>query len=141
MKTIAVDFDGVIHGYSKGWQDGSIYDPPVAGAKQTLGRLQRAGFRVVIYTTRASGRVIDGVHEESQLEAVAAYLKRHAIPYDEIFTGEKPLYVALIDDRAVRFDPRPPWWKTLWGWIHPWELCERQLERLGILKPGHGEEP
>lgn len=28
-KTIVFDFDGVIHRYSKGWQNGSIYDKPV----------------------------------------------------------------------------------------------------------------
>lgn len=35
-RTIAVDFDGVIHKYSKGWQNGSIYDEPVEGAKEAL---------------------------------------------------------------------------------------------------------
>jgi|SRR6185436_1358784 len=141
QQTIAIDFDGVIHGYSKGWQDGSIYDPPVAGAKETITRLRRAGFRVMVYTTRASNRTIDGQFEESQAEDVAGYLKQHEIPFDEIFTGEKPFFHALIDDRAVRFDPKPPWWKSLFGLLSPWSICERQLECLGILKPGQGEEP
>ena len=35
-KTIAVDFDGFIHKYSKGWHDGSIYDEPVEGAAEAL---------------------------------------------------------------------------------------------------------
>ena len=141
MKTIAVDFDGVIHGYSKGWQDGSIYDPPVAGAAQTLDRLQRAGFRIVIYTTRAADRVIDGVFQEGQLEKVASYLRSYNIPFDEIFAGEKPLFVALIDDRAIRFDPNPPWWRSFFGLLSPWAICERNLEKYGVIKPGQGEEP
>ena len=141
MKTIAVDFDGVIHGYSKGWQDGSIYDPPVPGVACSLDRLRRAGFKVVIYTTRASNRVIDGVHQESQEIQVKEYLEKHGIPYDEIFTGEKPMFFALIDDRAIRFDPNPPWWKTLFGFFTPWDLCERMLEKHGVIAPGQGEEP
>ena len=35
-KTIVFDFDGVIHKYSKGWQDGSIYDEPVEGIKDLI---------------------------------------------------------------------------------------------------------
>lgn len=34
--TIAVDFDGVIHAYSRGWADGSIYDQPMPGALDGL---------------------------------------------------------------------------------------------------------
>ena len=35
-KTIVFDFDGVIHRYSKGWQDGNIYDKPTKGIKETI---------------------------------------------------------------------------------------------------------
>lgn len=140
-QTIAVDFDGVIHAYSKGWHDGTIYDPPVAGAAQTLRRLRQAGYHVLIYTTRASDRTIDGTFEEGQADQVAAYLNQHGIPFDEIFRGEKPIYAAIIDDRAVRFDPRPPWWLSFFGRITPWSICESTLERLGVIRPGQGEEP
>ncbi len=141
QKTIAVDFDGVIHAYSKGWHDGTIYDKPVAGAAQSLRRLQQAGFHVLIYTTRASDRTIEGVFEEGQADKVADWMNRHGIPFDEIYRGEKPIFVAIIDDRAVRFDPKPPWWKTIFGRLSPWLLCEERLERLGIIKPGQGEGP
>lgn len=141
MKTIAVDFDRVIHAYSKGWGDGSIYDQPVPGVQRTLERLRRAGYRIVIYTTRAADRVIDGEHQNGQLEEVIDWLNLFGIPYDEVFAGEKPIFTALIDDRAIRFDPRPSWWRTIFGLRTPWDLCEDALEKLGILKPGQGEEP
>ena len=50
-KTIAVDFDGVIHKYSRGYQDGSIYDEPVEGALETMEKLSQQ-FNVVIFTVR-----------------------------------------------------------------------------------------
>lgn len=56
--TIAVDFDGVIHAYSRGWADGSIYDPPVPGALEGLGALldQEAVF---IFTAREPEQVAE----------------------------------------------------------------------------------
>lgn len=51
MPTIAVDFDGVIHAYSRGWHDGTIYDAPILGAVEALHRLM-ARYSVFIHTTR-----------------------------------------------------------------------------------------
>lgn len=55
--TIAVDFDGVIHAYSKGWQDGTIYDEPIPGAFDGLRTLMHHG-PVFIHTTREPEQVM-----------------------------------------------------------------------------------
>lgn len=89
-KILAIDFDGVLHQYSRGWLDGSIYDEPVAGAKEAMQRLKKAGYYLVIFTTRTN-------HSE-----VSLWLKEKLIPFDEI-TSTKIAALAYIDDRAVRF--------------------------------------
>lgn len=52
MKTIAIDFDGVIHKYSKGWQAGEIYDESVSGVFEAIGKLFIDGYSVFIFSTR-----------------------------------------------------------------------------------------
>ena len=102
---IAVDFDGVIHKYSKGWQDGSIYDPPMEGVKEALSNLISEGYEIVIFSTRCYSRKIKGVEQKSQAKEVEEYLKKYKIPYTNIHTeGCKPFCKAFIDDRAIRFE-------------------------------------
>ncbi|GAA4226098.1 hypothetical protein GCM10022254_09930 [Actinomadura meridiana] len=55
--TIAVDFDGVIHAYSRGWQDGTIYDEPVPGAVDALHALM-GQYAVFIHTSRDPEQVV-----------------------------------------------------------------------------------
>ena len=40
LTNIGVDFDGVIHKNSKGFFDGTIYDEPLEGTRDSLERLQ-----------------------------------------------------------------------------------------------------
>lgn len=68
--TIAVDFDGVIHQYSQGWRDGSIYDPPVPGAREALLQLMQH-YSVYVHTTRDDYETARWI--TSQLELPTAY--------------------------------------------------------------------
>ena len=56
MASIAVDLDGVIHRYAKGWHDGSIYDEPIDGAFEALRELMKK-YAVFILTTREAESV------------------------------------------------------------------------------------
>lgn len=100
--TIAVDFDGVIHAYSKGWHDGTIYDGPIPGALEGLRTLMQQD-AVFIFTTR-------------DLDQVASWLFDRGftvcIDWDGPFWNERDLLLvtnrklaatAYLDDRAVRF--------------------------------------
>jgi phosphoglycolate phosphatase-like HAD superfamily hydrolase len=96
-KTICVDFDGVIHAYTKGWNDGKVYDDPIPGAIEGLAKLQRKNYAVVIFTAR-----------QDFLE-IGLWLKKHdtekLIDFNNlIITSVKVPAIAYIDDRAVRFN-------------------------------------
>lgn len=101
--TIAVDLDGVIHGYSKGWHDGTMYDAPIKGSHGALARLVSQGFRIVIVTARMNPTFPD---VEKQQRMVIDWLAQHGfqedIHYHEL-TNNKPAAIAYIDDRAVAF--------------------------------------
>ena len=87
---VLVDFDGVIHGYSRGWQDGSTYDPPKPGAIEALDAMENEGYEVVIFSTR-------------DWEQIADYLAQWGFRQYRI-TNVKEAAVAQIDDRAIRFE-------------------------------------
>lgn len=86
---LLVDFDGVLHAYSRGWADGTAYDPPIPGAREALDQFERDGYEVVIFSTRDRGQIAD-------------WLLLHEFPMYPI-TNEKRPAVAIVDDRAVHF--------------------------------------
>lgn len=128
MKTVAIDFDGVIHKYSKGWQDGSVYDGPIDGAFEYIKSLMENNYAVFIFSTRSPRQikkwlldyVIVSEYEAEGLGGDPTLLKytrygftAEIIPFWKKFwnkekvlgiTKRKLPAIAYIDDRAVKFD-------------------------------------
>jgi len=104
QRVVCIDFDGVIHRYSKGWQDGSIYDPPMDGAKEELKRLISKDYRVVILTTRLNPEVNDDTNlEKNKMTKWLADNDFHEGTHYHDITAIKPVAGVYIDDRALRF--------------------------------------
>jgi len=93
-KRLLVDFDRVIHLYSKGWQDGSIYDKPVPGAIKALKSLIKAGFEIIVFTTESS-------MGKQRHQEIKKWLKKKGLNIQ--VTSTKLPAIAIIDDRAIRF--------------------------------------
>lgn len=103
---IAIDFDGVLHGYSQGYQDGEIYDPPVPGAAEAMKKMKEQGHYLYIFTTRTNKifkKKGDDKDEKYQENQIKEWMAKHDIPYDKIWTFGKPMADLFIDDRAINF--------------------------------------
>ena len=102
-KRIMIDFDGVIHSYNNGWQNGKLYGDVIEGAKEAIDYLKENGFEIVIFTTRASKNHNIKPTSDELIADVGDWLKTNNIYFDRI-TSEKLGAIAYIDDRAIRFE-------------------------------------
>jgi len=106
--TICVDFDGVIHSYERGWQNGVIYGTVVPGFFEWVERV-RHQFKLVIYSSRSkddAGVIAMGkwLHDQRNIW-LASGGQRHPTKTLEIeFAYEKPAAWLTIDDRAIQFN-------------------------------------
>lgn len=128
--TLCVDFDGVIHSYTSGWQGiDEIPDPPVYGAIEALHEYAKH-FNVKIYSARSS--------EYKGLCAMSDYMRKHVAIYlqslssEEIeaidqplidvigFPSSKPSAIVYIDDRGFRFEGIFPTVEEIMRLSVPW---------------------
>lgn len=104
--TVSVDFDGVIHGYRRGWDDGSIYDDPVPRSRQALMWLMEH-YAVVVHTTRDPEQVAAWITERLRLPALADTREAGRKFWGDqgvlLVSPMKYPSVAYIDDRAIHF--------------------------------------
>jgi hypothetical protein len=117
--TIAIDFDGVIHAYTQGWQDGTIYDPPIADALYALELLMQRD-SVFIHTTRNPRQVARWIEQTSQHDIdCTTHLPRTWYGRRKPFWNTRGLLLVTdrklpatvyVDDRAHHFES---WGQTL----------------------------
>ena len=105
---LCLDWDGVIHPYTKGWLGANIIDdePLVEG---TIAFLLAAvdHFTVVIYSSRSGQRGgIDAMQRRLKHSAGQCWYDSPAGPglCNIDFASEKPAAFLTIDDRAICFD-------------------------------------
>lgn len=88
MKLIIYDFDNVIH-QSENYEDDPTGEP-VNGAEWAIELLIKKGYGVVICTAR------------KDLRPVRRWLKHNGFPKLKV-TNKKPVGLAYVDDRGIRF--------------------------------------
>lgn len=102
LKNIAIDFDGVVHTFDKGWHDGTCYGKPIHNSLEALRSIAET-WNIIIFTAKARpDRPL--VNGKNGVELVWEWLKKHNVDdlIDEV-TWEKPRAEYYIDDKAIEF--------------------------------------
>lgn len=130
-KTICIDFDGVIHDYSKGWQGEDVFGQMIPNADIGTSVLKQKGWTVIIFTTR------------KKTDKLEQWLKEHNIVYDYInenpnqpdYTSGKIIADVYLDDRGICFRGRWDQW-LLRDIIdfEPWQVqSKKEMEQMASL--------
>ena len=99
---LAIDFDGVIHNYDKGYHDGTCYGDPIEGSLEAIRSLSK-DYNIVIFTAKAqpSRPLVNG---KTGVELVQEWLEKYDVmQYVAEITAEKPRSQIYIDDKGYHF--------------------------------------
>ncbi len=93
--TVLIDFDGCMAPFAFP----NPVPPPYDGVRETIRKFRAAGWRVLLFTGRAS-RIWSKEDRTKQLLEVDEWLNQHDIEVDGI-TSDKVPSAWVIDDRAI----------------------------------------
>jgi hypothetical protein len=104
---LCIDFDGVVHSYERGWQDGEIYGTVTKGFFEWAEQAAKL-FKLVIYSSRSKteeGQLAMSLWLVAQRKAwrAAGGMHETTTPLEFEFSNEKPPAFLTIDDRAICF--------------------------------------
>ena len=120
LPILCLDFDGVLHSYTSGWQGADIVgDPPVPGAIEFL-KAATGEFDVCIYSSRS--HQTGGIAAMKRAIELWARAEYGMIPFwlDLItYPAVKPPAKVTLDDRALNFAGEWPAIGTLLE-FEPW---------------------
>lgn len=102
-KTVAIDFDGVIHDAHQGWGDGTCYGDPIPGSIESIRKLAE-NYDIVIFTAKAKPDrpLVDG--KTGVMLVREWFIKYNILDYIKNITSEKPRAEIYIDDNGYRFE-------------------------------------
>jgi len=111
---LAIDFDGVIHTFDKGFYDGTCYGEPIEGAIESIKKLSEK-YNIIIF----SGKCLPDrplVYGKTGKDLIIDWLKKYELlAYVKDVTHIKPRAKYYIDDKGITFDNN-------WN-----EICEKLL--------------
>jgi adenylylsulfate kinase-like enzyme len=94
-RTIVLDFDGVLHRYSKGYTGTEPEEGTVRGSVEFVRKLIDEGWTVVVCSAR--------LRDKDAKAAVEEWLHKHHFPELKVVL-EKPPAEIYVDDNGYRFD-------------------------------------
>jgi len=112
--TLALDFDGVIHKYSQGWHDGSIYDDSVPGAIEFIAEMMwKHQWSIFIMSTRDPQQIKEwfeqkifkpGQESLFSVTVIDESVQKWTNKCNLGITNRKLQATVYVDDRGLTFD-------------------------------------
>ena len=109
--TIAFDFDGVIHKFRNGLQNGELYDEPNLYMLDLINDLIAEGHYVYIMSTRSSKQIKKYIKKygypllDYPVKIIPFWRKFWTKKYVLGITNKKIYFDILLDDNTIRFNP------------------------------------